>query len=172
MTEKSHAYKLVKHIWDYENLGSWIRLNHVLQDALSLAISADLNFNEDDISGIYKDFNGGYWFGANIGGKGYPSDGDSFYSQACSAKSTSAIKSFENFLNLKPFILDGKRIHTGFPMRDVSNRRIRVTGFDLEENRVMLVSYEPNDWKEEGKKKLHSYSNKEWLTVRKTLKAN
>ena len=168
--KKSSAYELIAHIWGHEALNSYVRLNGVLHSAMNLAITANLTFDENDIHDINVKFNGGYWFGDNGGGKGYPSTGGSFYATACRSKNMTAIKSFEKYFNLTPFILNGNRLHIGFQMRDEKMRRIRVTGFDLENNKVMLVSYNPSDREEKGKRKLNSYTNKEWLKIRKIYK--
>lgn len=169
--KKSKAYKLIEFIWNCNNTESWVRLNHILYSTMNLAIEAGLTFDEDDFSRICKDFRGGHWFGVDTGGKGYPNIGSLFYSTACRYKNMSACKSYEKFKGIKPFIINNQRLYVGFyKIRDENHRRLRVTGFDSENGKIMIVSYNCDDVRETGVRKLHSYKNKEWLKVRKKLR--
>jgi hypothetical protein len=162
----SKAFELVKFVWDNEKIGSLILLNPRLQDALNLAISIQLKFDKNDFENLNKRYNGEYWFGANTNGKGI---GEMFYSLACEVGNTSAAQSYEAFYNLKPFISKkGKRLHRG--SRLIGNgKRYRVTGFDFNTKKIHFVSYDISDWKETGKRNLHSFDNKEWNEFRKQL---
>jgi len=165
----SKAYELVRFVWDNENIGSssYMRLNQLMRNALNLAIEAQLKFDKDDIERMFKNFSGGYWFHANTNGKGC---GEGFYSNACKKGNTSAAQSYEAFYEFKPFIsLKGYRMHERKELR-TKDRRFRVTGFDFDTKKIHLVSYDINDYQEQGKKQLHNFDNKEWLEFRKQLK--
>ena len=99
--EKGTAYQLIKFVWENEKTNSYSRINRLMYEAVLLAISGNFTFNDDDFSDISKNMSGGYWFGANSNGKGM---GEGFYSQAISYNNTSAIKSYEKYIGLKPFI--------------------------------------------------------------------
>lgn len=69
----------------------------------------------------------------------------------------------------KPFIdTKGKRLHERAMYRD-NKRRYRVTGFDFDTKKVYLVGYEIGDIREEGKKNLFNFTNKEWNEFRKQI---
>lgn len=160
--KKSKAFELIEFVWRNERVKSWMLLNPLLQDAVDIAIGLHLEFSENDFKDIYKNFNGGYWFGANGNGKGM---GERFYIKACKVKNISAARSFEKWLGIKPFITEkGNRLYAGFECLLKDKRRYRVTGFDAEKGAVSFVSYD--NYRGEGKRKLHSYDNKEWLSVR------
>lgn len=166
MESKSTAYQLLQFVWRNERTKSLITLNHVMQDALHLAISAKLQFDKSDFSEILKNFRGGHWFGVNSNGKG---SGERFYSSASRIGNTPACISYESFVGIKPFkTTKGHRCHQGKLFNDAASRRYTVTGFDFEKKTISLVSYD--DYREEGKRKLHSFDNKEWLVFRKELK--
>lgn len=140
--------------------------NPLLQRALTLAISMQLEFNKDDFSRMYKEYRGGYWFGVNQNGKGM---GELFYTLACGIRNTSAAQSYEAFYGFAPFITKtGYRLHSGLWLRSI-NRRYRVTGFDFDAKKVHLVSYDISDYSQSGKRRLHSFDNKAWNEVRKNL---
>jgi hypothetical protein len=165
-TEKSKAYQFIEMMWLYNGNQSCSRLNSTMSSTMSLAINGELQFNEDDFSLIYEKMRGGYWFGCNSNGKGY---GDSFYTDAVMVNNMSAIKAYEKWTGLKPFISkDGHRVRTGSYFYN-NEFRYHVTGFDFETMRIYLVAYVSTDWKEEGKRKLFNFDNKEWLVFRKTI---
>jgi hypothetical protein len=160
----STGFELVQFIWDNEKPDSLSRVNSIMQNALKLAINAQLEFDKNDFENIYKMFNGGYWFGANTNGKG---DGENFYSLACEVKNISAAKSYESFYDFKPFITQkGNRLHDRSQLRN-GDRRFIVTGFDFNTKKIHFVSYAFADWEHKGKKQLHSFDNKEWNAARK-----
>ena len=163
--KKSTAYTFVEYAWNKENTDSFLRINNLMRKALDLAIEANMEFHEDDISTILNKMSGGYWFGCNSNGKGI---GESFYSNAINSRNTSAIKSYENWVGLKPFILKNNRLHSYSKLKD-SKYRYSVTGFDFAEKKIYLVAYDIADWKEEGERKLFNFNNKEWLVFRKNI---
>lgn len=76
----------------------------------------------------------------------------------------------EERYNFQPFIdTKGRRLHKGAMYWD-NERRYRVTGFDFDTKKVYLVAYEIGDIREEGKKTLFNFTNKEWNEYRKQLK--
>jgi len=166
MNEKSEAYRLLEIIWLNEKTGSYKRLNEIMYGCLNLAIKANLQFHEDDIKNIAKNFRGGYWFSVNGNGKGL---GEVFYQQAIFYNNLSAIKSFEKWTKLKPFILNNKRLCAHFEFRDTS-LKYRVTGFSEDYKKVFIIAYQITDRKEVGKKKLINLTNAEWLEFRKDKK--
>lgn len=167
MNEKSKAFELIEFVWNNERTDSYLRVNTAMYDAVRLAIISQMKFNKDDFKTIYTKFDGGYWFGANTNGKGA---GEGFYSEAVTSGNISACQSYESFYDLKPFIdTKGRRLYTRAMYRD-NERRYRVTGFDFDTKKVYLVAYEIGDIREEGKKALFNFTNKEWNEYRKQLK--
>ncbi len=158
------AYKFVRMVWDNNKTDSWLRLNTVLYDALNLAIDANMDFEITDFDNIFKNMQGGYWFGVNSNGKGY---GEYFYKRSIDAKNTSAIKSFENWNNIKPFILKGKRMCISANFFD-GKFQYKITGFSEDYKRIYAVAYLLDDINKEGKKKLFNFDKKEWLKFRKS----
>jgi len=163
--KKSIAYEFVNYAWKNENTDSYLRINNLMRTALNLAIEANMEFHEDDFSTILNKMSGGYWFGCNSNGKG---KGESFYSNAINSRNTSAIKSYEKWVGLKPFILNNNRMHSGSKFKD-EKYCYSVTGFDFEERKIYLVAYEIADRKEEGRRKLFNFNNKEWLVFRNNI---
>ncbi len=103
---KSPAYQLIQIVWQKTAFKSWIRLNHTMQEALSLALQAGLSFNLDDIKTIYNTMRGGRWFG----------DVEWIYKAAIDWGNLDAARSFESWRKREPFILDGRRLHVGAPV--------------------------------------------------------
>lgn len=166
MSEKSKSFELIEFVWRNEKTDSYVRVNTAMYCAVQLAIISQMKFNIDDFKNIYTQFSGGYWFGANTNGKGV---GESFYSEAITSDNISACQSYEAFYNFKPFIdTKGRRLYTRAMYRD-NERRYRVTGFDFDTKKVHLVSYERSDIRQEGKKALFNFTNKEWNEFRKQL---
>lgn len=167
MNEKSKAFELIEFVWNNEKTDSYVRVNTAMYEAVKLAIISQMEFSKDDFKTIYTRFNGNYWFGANTNGKGA---GEGFYSEAVVSGNISACQSYEAFYDFKPFIdTKGRRLHTRTMYRD-SERRYRVTGFDFDAKKVYLVGYDIGDYKEQGKKSLFNFTNKEWNEFRKQLK--
>lgn len=166
MERESTAYQLIKFAWQYERVNSYSKINSLMQDAVNLAIRANMQFKKDDFKIIKQTMGKGYWFGVNSNGKGY---GECFYAEAIDSNNISAAKSYENFAGLKPFILEKKRVCFRFEFYDESYK-YRVTGFDFEKGKITLIAYLKSDYQEKGSKKLYSFTNKEWLIFRKTLK--
>lgn len=166
MKTQSSAYEFIEFMWHHNGTESWMRLNCIMHDTVNLAINAGLKFHEDDIMNIQKSMSGGHWFGCNSNGKGY---GESFYTNAVLARNMSAIKSYEKYEGLKPFIsTEGNRARSGSRYRN-KDHRYRVTGFDFESHKIYLVAYALMDFEEKGTKRLLSFDNKEWLSFRKTI---
>lgn len=166
MGEKSKAFELIEFVWNNEKTGSYLRVNTIMYKAVKLAIISQMEFNKDDFKAIYSNFNGVYWFGVNTNGKGM---GEGLYSEAVTSGNISACQSYETFYGLKPFIdTKGRRLHTRAMYRD-KERRYRVTGFDFDTKKVYLVGYDIGDYKEQGKKSLFNFTNKEWNEFRKQL---
>jgi hypothetical protein len=163
--EKSRAYTFIEYAWENEKTDSYLRLNTLMFDVLNLAIDANMEFHESDILTIANKMRGGYWFGCNSNGKGI---GESFYSRAIDSRNVSAIKSYEAFTELKPFILNNNRIHSRSKLRG-GEYRYSVTGFDFDKKKVHIVAYDIGDWEQEGKRKLLNFNNKEWLVFRKNV---
>jgi len=162
--KESVAYKFIKYAWDNEKTNSYSRINALMDSVVSLAIMANMEFGENDFEDIKANMSGGYWFGCNQNRSGY---GEEFYITATSVKNNSAIKSYEKYAKLKPFILNGRRICTRFKFRDAIYR-YTVTGFAKES--VYVVAHLLADWNKSGEKKLLNFSNKEWLLFRKGVK--
>ncbi len=167
--KESDAYQFLMLIWKNEQTDSYRKLNRAMAMAVETAITANLQFAENDFDSICSNMRGGYWFGCNSNGKGI---GENFYSDAIGFNNISAIKSYENWEGLKPFILKkGGRVHCGSRFGDKKNR-YKVTGFDFETGKIHIVSYLIKDCEEKGKRKLHAFTNKEWLKFRKDITIN
>jgi hypothetical protein len=163
-TEKSKALELLRFVWDNEKTRSCARVNSLMQDALKVAIGAQLKFDKDDFKEILMSLSGGYWLGTNTNDNGM---GEIFYRLACETGNISFAQSYESFYDFKPFLTSkGNRLYKHSRMK-YNERRYRVTGFDFEKKKIHLVSYELSDYKEEGKRQLHCFDNKEWNNVRK-----
>lgn len=166
MDEKSKAFELIEFVWNNEKTDSCVRVNTAMYEAVKLAIISQMEFNKGDFKDIYTKFRGFYWFGANTNGKGM---GESFYSEAVTSGNILACQSYEAFYEFKPFIdTKGRRLHTRAMYHD-KERRYRVTGFDFDAKKVYLVGYNIGDYKEQGKKSLFNFTNKEWNEFRKQL---
>ena len=163
---KSRAYSFVEIIWNYNETNSYSRLNEVMYEALMLAVKG-LPFNDDDFININKKMRGGYWFGTNSNGKG---TGEYFYSVAIKYNNKSAVKSFEKFAKIKPYISEeGHRACKSSIFLD-EKYKYTVTGFNYDTGRIYLVAYDRKDYDEKGSRKLFNFDNKEWLIFRKTIK--
>jgi hypothetical protein len=163
-TEVSKAFELLQFIWDNEKTSSCTRRNRLMQDALNVAIGAQLKFGKNDLTNIIVSLEGGGWLDDNINGNGM---GERFYRLACVTGNISFAQSYESFYGFKPFFTSkGKRLCIHSQMRS-NKRRYRVTGFDFEKKKIHLVSYELSDYKEEGKRQLHCFDNTEWTNIRK-----
>jgi hypothetical protein len=104
---------VVRHVGDiyrHANSGkghSWRILNGALSDALRLCITAHLRFQLDDFHTIYRQFQGGYWFGTDGDGKG---SGTSLYSIAVDCGNMSACLAFEAWRTFDPWLYMGRRL--------------------------------------------------------------
>lgn len=103
--EDSPALKLLGLVWRETKFRSWIRLNHTMQDALSLAITSGMRFEVGDFERMLGRFSGSHWFGSNAEGW--------IYGAAVRHGNTSACKAWEHLVGRKPFIYEGKRLHEG-----------------------------------------------------------
>lgn len=167
MGEKSKAFELVEFVWNNEKTDSYVRVNTAMYEAVKLAIISQMEFSKEDFKAIYTRFNGVYWFGVNTNGKGM---GEGFYSEAVTSGNISACQSYEDFYGMKPFIdTKGRRLYIRAMYWD-NERRYRVTGFDFDTKKIYLVGYGIGDIREEGKKTLFNFTNKEWNEFRKQLK--
>ncbi len=106
MKKKSPAYQLIQLVWDKTAFKSWIRLNHTMQNALSLALEAGLTFDLGDIKSICDTMRGGRWFG----------ESEWIYKAAVEWDNGSAARSYELWQGREPFILDGRRLYVGAPV--------------------------------------------------------
>jgi len=157
------AYKIVRSFWDNERTNSFLKINTLMVNSLNLVIEANIKFGIDDFEAIYKKMSGAYWFGINANGKGM---GEHFYKRAIDYKNMSAIKSFEKWNNIKPFILNGDRMSIWFKFYD-AKYQYQITGFSEDYTKIYIVAYNINDRDKKGKRKLFNYTNKEWLKYRK-----
>jgi hypothetical protein len=93
---------------------SYSRLNPALRSCLGNCISADLPFQPDTFSKIYRQLRGSRWFGDGAGS----CVGEHYYTHAVECNHAAAYQSFENFAE-RPGVLweeDGiepKRLHVG-----------------------------------------------------------
>lgn len=84
---------------------SWQRLNGALFALVRIAITAGVEFAEDDIRACARDCQGGYWFGV---------DGpENWYSVAVEVGNLSACASIEHYLKRPRWRIDGAILHVG-----------------------------------------------------------
>jgi len=103
-SQPSAPIKLLTLVWERAQTAtshSWLKLNHVMDDALSLAIRAGMEFELDDWGKPMDRFRPGYW-----------RHDENHYRLAVIYRNASAWKAIEKYLNRKPFIVPGASIHT------------------------------------------------------------
>lgn len=150
--DASPALRLLRTAWDGEGTAtsgrSWRRLNGAMQDALELAIEAQVKFARDDFDAIYKQLRAGYWL--HIEGA---------YGRAIEHGNLSAALAIEAHLKRKPFLVhtrlpgsgDGKvRLCVGsafawydaFRVEVESSYAVRVTSFDDAAGSLVACAYQ------------------------------
>jgi hypothetical protein len=100
MKTETPVIQLLDMVWENTNKAvghSWERLNHAMQEALSLTIGAGFEFAEEDMAAIASKYNFGYWCGESP---------EWIYGAAVDATNLSAAKSYEKWKNREPFIAD------------------------------------------------------------------
>lgn len=154
-SKMSPARALVMLVWDNCKAQSWIRLNHTMQAALSLAISSGMKFDEADIETIYQATRGHFWFGSRAETQ--------FFSLAVESGNVSACRAWEDFAGRTPYILGGKRLYIGAQVDGSLLEKLQrepvfgirppqgvfVTSFGGEDTGVNLCVYEET-WPKEG----------------------
>lgn len=144
MTESkdSTAIEFLTFVWNHrqESIShSWLKMNHSLYDALSLAVRSGMQFNLGDISVIFNRFRGGYWMG---------SDTEWFYKLAVIYRHSSAYQAYEKYASRKPFIVKGASIHTSTgdgPAGQGLSRLIVGAEFQYNGERVQVTSFKDTD---------------------------
>lgn len=164
--DKSEAYQFVSFVWEKNGHYSYVQINAIMHRSVQFAIDAMFDFSIDDIEKIFSDFRGGYWFGYTEQRNG--GHGAFLYRDAAKKNNVSACQSFEKFMGIKPFILNGMRTYMAMTFKNIETRRFyRVTGFDIEKKLIRMVSFDNHN--EEGLKKLHVFTNSEWNEFRKNI---
>ena len=151
MTKDSAPVEFLRLMWKQAQKGtghSWLKLNHGMRHALELAVKSGMVFEENDLGTIFKDFNAGYWWGA---------DTEWFYGLAVLYRNASAYQAYEKRRNRKPFIVKGASWsgHTGdgpvgrglarlivgseFPW---NGERVKVSSFNDAKDTFTALSYE------------------------------
>lgn len=144
MKSDSPVIALLRHVWQNTARPSWMTLNHVLADALSIAILAEFKFEADDFKTMaLPPRDGGFdshrWL----------SGGERFYAMACGrdrgTANLSAVISFETWRERKPFLIaqaDRKsrlRIAEGVEFAWTAGERWRVTSFAADQSHFNAV---------------------------------
>ena len=94
---QSAAMRLVSHVWRTMGCKSWERINQAMREALSLAISAEMEFGLSDFSQYDERFRFDYWGGT-------PTEG--WYTDAVLRGNLSAARSYEQWKGREPFVFD------------------------------------------------------------------
>ncbi len=147
-TKDSTAVEFLQFVWDHvqETTGhSWLKLNHHMSDALSLAIKAGMKFDEDDWTSMER-FRTGYWRYT-----------ENCYRDAVLYRNSSAWKAIEKRLKRKPFIVSGASLHVntgdgpagsglarliiGAEFQWDGNRRVTVTSINDDKGYVVACVY-------------------------------
>lgn len=139
-----------------------IALNPLLKDMLENLIKGQVDFKENDITDIYKNCLGGYWFNANTNGNG---QGEWIYRLACIFNTSVAI-SFEKFEKLTPYLLNNRRLFAGTTFQ-YGKLYCRVTGWN-KANEITCVTF--HDQQEKGKRGNVKFDRESWLVERKKCK--
>jgi hypothetical protein len=99
---------------------SFRRLNDALHRVLSAAITASLPFELNDFGEVYARCGGEHWFGSPAG--------ERFYTEAVKVGNMSACKSFEHWVDRKPFMWQKKRLYLYSVLR-WQGQQVVVTSF-------------------------------------------
>lgn len=103
----SAPIRLLSLVWDHMQEAtshSWLKVNHAMADALSLAIRSGMRFDLEDFGAAMKQFRPGYWRYI-----------ENAYREAVLYHNASAYQAIERHLGRKPFIVKPAscRIQTG-----------------------------------------------------------
>ncbi len=137
----SPAMQLLQQVWEHKQEAtghSWLKLNHAMADALSLAIRAGMRFDVDDFGYMSRAFRSDYWIG----------DGERFYELAVLYRNASAYQAFEASRRRKPFIVKGASVsrHTGDgPCGQGLSRLIIGAKFRWQGQMVTVTSFRDGD---------------------------
>ncbi|MFA4974375.1 MAG: hypothetical protein WC683_17350 [bacterium] len=134
---KSAVYLFVQQLYRNEGTAfphSWRTLNPALRATLSLAITTGFRFAPNDFATIYNDFDGDYWFGELR---------ENLYAEACTSGNLSACKSFENWINRRPYMWKGKRLFVGALLDFGSVRGATVTSFSSDDKTITACTHKP-----------------------------
>ena len=131
----SSAFMFIYFASKEQNLEHWLFWeNKYMPKLLSLAIELKLHFRKSDFKRIYND--GNRWFGKNSDRKG---QGEDFYILARNEEHLSAMKSYEYFAGIKPFIFKKERVvpYDAFLCRE--NILYTIVGFDAEKGTICMT---------------------------------
>jgi hypothetical protein len=140
--DDSPALQLLKLTWRSVAKGksfAWRDVNQGMQEAMELAIKRGFVFRVGDFEYIAENMGARRWFGVTDNGKSRIY-GEGFYSLACEVGNASAYQSFEYWMERKPFIIDGQRLHLRSRF-DFRGDKLTVTSFDRASNYVVAVKY-------------------------------
>lgn len=134
--------QLIETVYRHTKGGSYKRLNHALQNALSLVVHAGFKFEPSDFCEISSRFRGGYWLTNDFS--------ERLYSSACAVGNISAAISCETWLTRKPFILGGSRLYEGREIdrlllgisREPGHPYANVTSFSAEGDAVNFYAHD------------------------------
>lgn len=142
-TQQSAPIQLLQHVWNNMQKAtshSWLKVNHALSEALSLAVRSGMSFHEDDFRRIFRNasdggFRAGYWIGA---------DTEWFYRLAVLYRNASAWKTYEKWAERTPFIWKAASlsVNTGDgPCGQGLARLVVGAEFQWERERVKVTSF-------------------------------
>ena len=159
---QSPAVKILNLIWMHTPYKSHEHLNRTMQDALMSVINAGIRFDKEDFDFVHKSFRPGYWMGKSTNGNHY---GEHYYSSAA-VNNPSCIIAWESYYKRTAFIVDGKRMSQWMKFK-FEGLFCHVTGWNEDNDKLQAVGYDENF--DKGKRKLLSWTKKEWLEIRKNI---
>lgn len=135
-----NVYTMLQSFYHHAHPGSkhsWVRLNQVLHDALSLAIQAQMVFTLDEIQRIYNNMKGEHWFGVDDGW---------ILRKACIVGNASAARSYLKWKGRRRFTVPKDKqakLDLLYENREFTwkGERVTVTSFDDEAGTVTVCSY-------------------------------
>jgi len=148
-----NTFEFIKLGFRLEGTTSKQKIRECNFDILQCAFNCQMKFEKDDIIKIIDEF-GSWWLGCNNNGYG---SGNGLYNLAIISGNTSAMIACENYLGIKPFLINKKR----FPlfrgngeMLVLDDTEYSFTGFI--DGDITIVTYQ------KSKRRNLRFTNKQW----------
>jgi len=135
----------IHHVYTHAHPGSkhsWRKLNHSLRKALELAITSEMRFTKRDISRIYEQCKGEYWFASR----------EWILSLACQVGNATAAASYLHFVGRPRFVVPRhaqvippkSRLELMFVGRQLlwEDEEVKVTSFNDDRGTVTMCTFD------------------------------